>query len=97
MVQVLVHWRALERLLVQVYLHVRCEVVLGDGGLWTEATLETLLAFVYFLVHLQNVTVGEGLAAHLAFCLGRSLVWSFCTCSLRSVFLLQVIGQSSHW
>ena len=73
MVQVLVHWRALERLLVQVYLHMRCEVVLGDGGLWTEATLETLLAFVYFLVHLQSVTVGEGLAAHLALCLGRSL------------------------
>ena len=36
------------------------------------------------------------LLPHILQCIGFSLVWSFWTWSLRSVFLPQVVGQSSH-
>ena len=36
------------------------------------------------------------LLPHILQCIGFSLVWSFWTWSLKSVFLPQVVGQSSH-
>ena len=37
------------------------------------------------------------LLPHILQCIGFSLVWSFWTCSLRSVLRPHVVGQSSHW
>lgn len=56
----------LEGLLVGVYEHVGLEVPLRDGGVGAEVALEALLPLVGLLVHLEGVSVREGLAAHLA-------------------------------
>ncbi len=39
---------------------------LGDGGVGAEVAAEALLPLVGLLVHLEGVSVREGLAAHLA-------------------------------